>query len=238
MENTLFVALSRQMVLRRSMDVIANNIANANTTGFQSEQLMFVDHLKPAGRRDEVAFVQDIGVAGDFSAGDLTSTGNPLDLAIQGKGWFVIETPQGERYTRNGRFHLDRDGQLVSTEGHPVLGEGGQNIVMAPDDTNIRIMGDGTIRSASGVKNLQIVSFDNEQLLRKISNGMYRTDALPKPAEEAKVVQGMVEGSNVEPIMEVTRMIQTLRDYQAAQKIVEAEHERQRRAIRTITQEA
>lgn len=238
MENTLYVALSRQMVLRRSMDVVANNIANANTPGFRSEQLMFVDHLKPAGRRDEIAFVQDIGVARDFSAGDLTSTGNPLDLAIQGKGWFVVETPQGEQYTRNGRFHLDRDGQLVSTEGYPVLGEGGQNIVMAPDDTNIRVMGDGTIRSESGVKNLQIVSFDNEQLLRKVANGMFRTDALPQPAEKAQVVQGMVEGSNVEPIMEVTRMIQTLRDYQAAQKIIETEHERQRRAIRTITEEA
>ena len=240
MENTLFVALSRQMVLRRNMEVIANNVANASTPGFKGEQMMFVEHLAEAGGTGgakKLSFVQDIGVARNYAPGELSHTGNPLDLAIKGKGWFVVQTPQGEQYTRNGRFQLDKDGQLVSSHGHPVLGKGGRKIVLGLNDRQIEVKGDGTIKSESGQWQLEVVSFENQQSLRKVTGSLYRTDADPKEATDAKVSQGVLEESNVEPIIEVTRMISALRDYQSAQRMIQTEHERQRRAIQTITKD-
>lgn len=240
MENTLFVALSRQKVLRSNMDVIANNVANASTPGFKGEQMMFVEYLAEAGSSrnpSELSFVQDIGIARNFAPGQLNHTGNPLDMAIEGKGWFVVQTPQGEQYTRNGRFQLDKDGQLVSSHGHPVLGKGGQKIVLGLNDRKIEVTGDGGIKSESGQWQLEIVSFENEQALRKVNGSLYRTEADPKEAEDAKVTQGVLEASNVEPIVEVTRMISALRDYQSAQRMIQTEHERQRRAIQTITKQ-
>lgn len=234
MENTLYVALSKQMVLRRNMDVIANNVANASTPGFKGEHMMFVEHLANAGKRQKLSFVQDIGIARDFSAGNISRTGNSLDLAIRGRGWFVIETPQGERYTRNGRFSMDQDGQLVTGHGHPVLDRGGRKIVFGPADSRIEVSGNGSIKTESGEWQLRLVEFDNEQALRKVSGGLFRASVEPREAEDARVAQGMIEGSNVEPIIEVTQMIHTLREYQAAQKLIETEHERQRRAIDTI----
>ena len=223
------------------MEVIANNIANASTPGFKGEQMMFIEHLNDTGLPgpkdlNELSFVQDIGVARDYAPGKLNHTGNPFDMAIEGKGWFVVETPQGEQFTRNGRFQLDKDGQLVSSHGHPVVGENGK-IVLGLNDRRIEVKGDGTIKSESGEWKLKIVAFENEQSLRKVNGSLYRTDAEAKEAEESRVTQGVLEDSNVEPIIEVTRMIDALREYQSAQRLIQNEHERQRRAIQTITKE-
>ena len=171
MENTMYVALSRQSTLRRQMDVVANNLANMSTHGYKSGQMMFVEHLTKSKGGDnlltpKLAYVRDIATMTDTKPGAIEHTGNPLDIAIQGDGYFVVQTPEGERYTRNGRLQLDNTGQLVNQLGQPVLADGGAPMVFAPEDTEIVVSKDGTVSTNNGeLGKLRIVNFDNEQVL-------------------------------------------------------------------------
>jgi flagellar basal-body rod protein FlgF len=238
MENTLYIALSRQMVMQRHMEVIANNIANMSTPGFKGEQMLFVEYLGTMDSGETVSYVQDLAVVRDFGEGALTHTGNALDVAIHGSGWLVVDTPDGQRYTRNGHLSLDQNGRIVTSEGYAVLDRNGQPITLGPEDSRIVISGDGTIATNGGPKGrLNIVTFEDEQQLRKESGSLYTTDAPAQPALRAQVVQGMIEGANVEPIIEVTNMIWALRNYQAAQQLIEGDDGLLRRAIDTLTQQ-
>jgi flagellar basal-body rod protein FlgF len=150
MENPGYIALSRQMVLRRQMDLLANNLANLTTPGYRGESMLFVEHLKPTQPREQVAFVQDLATVRDLRAGPMSHTGNPLDLAIKGEGYFAVETPEGERYTRAGGFTLDPDGQIVTVKGYPLLGKGGAPITVPPDSGAVTVARDGTVSSDQG----------------------------------------------------------------------------------------
>lgn len=239
MENTSYISLSRQAVVQRQMQVIANNIANASTPAFKSERLLFQQFIEQAGDGTEISFVKDVAVIRDLSEGNFERTGNTLDLAINGEGYFAVEAPNGTQYTRNGRFQLDGEGQLVTGSGHPVLGEGGRPIVLNPGQTDIEINADGTIGTALGpVGRLKIVRFENEQDMQPTESGLYETDQAPLPSPDTKVVQGMVEASNVQPIVEMTRMIDAVRGYQSTQTMVQSEHERQVSAIKALTEPA
>lgn len=239
MENPGYVALSRQMVLKRQMDVVANNLANVTTPGFRAESMVFVEHLdrlRHSGPRDKVSFVQDIATVHDLRPGPLTTTGNVLDLAIRGDGYFAVETPEGERFTRAGHFALDADGQVVTTAGYPVLGDNGTPIVIPPESGQIVIADDGTISTDQGtVALLRLVRFENQQALKRQENGFY--DAGPQiaePAEDSDVQQGTLESSNVMGVVEMTKMMATVRSYQTAATLTNEEHERQRRAITAL----
>ncbi len=244
MENTSFVTLSRLTTLRREMSVIANNLANMNTTGFKGEKMMFVEHLVRS--RDEngilgekIAYVRDVATVRDLSEGPLKATENPLDVAIHGEGYFVVETPNGDRYTRNGNFTLDTDGQLVTLQGDPVLSDTGQPFYFTPQDRNIEIARDGTITTDAGeLGRLQVVQFENPRQLKEVSGGLYDTEATPTPVDEPNVVQSMLEGSNVEPIVEMTRMIDVQRSYKSVQKLVESEHDRIKKMVGELTKTA
>jgi flagellar basal-body rod protein FlgF len=237
MENTLYIALSYQTVMQRQMDVIANNIANVSTPGFKGEQMMFVEYLEDAVAQDDVSFVQDIAVVRDFREGAFSRTGNALDIAISGKGWLEIDTPAGMRYSRNGHLQIDAKSTLTTSGGYPILGDNGRPIVIPPTGGEIVIAPDGSINVGNErVGRLKLVSFENEQLLRKDAESLYFTDAPPLPAAKAKFLQGMVEESNVKPIVEITNMIGALREFQAAQQMIEEEHKRQLSAIDTLTQ--
>ena len=240
MENTSLIALSRQGTLRRQMDVVANNIANMNTTGFRGEKMLFIEHVvrSPGGERifgDRLAFVRDIATVRDLSEGPLERTGNPLDLALRGNGYFVVETEGGERYTRSGRFHLDEEGQLVNNHGHPVLSDGGEPFFFSTEDNEITISRDGTVATENGeLGRLRVVTFENEQMLRVTAGGIYDTEERPDDVDSPDVVQGMLEGSNVEPIIELTRMIEVSRSYDAAKKFIDKEDERMRKVAREL----
>lgn len=236
MENTGYIALSRQSVLRRKMDVIAQNLANMTTPAFKGEDMMFVEHLKKTGENDRVSLVQDIALLRNLGEGPMTKTDNPLDLAISGPGYFVVETIDGERYTRNGTFQLDAQGQIVTTQGDPVLGTDGNPITIPVNEPEISIARDGSVSAGETlISRIQVVSFENEQALEKQSNSLLaRGEQEPQAAEEGEVIQGMIEGSNVQGIVEVTRMINTIRSYTATSKLVDQEHERQRRAIQVL----
>jgi flagellar basal-body rod protein FlgF len=249
MENTSFIALSRQSVLRRQMDIVANNIANMNTTGFKAERMMFQEHLVRSKGGDSYfgekqAYVRDVASMRDLKAGPIEQTSNPLDVALSGDGYFVIQTDLGDRYTRNGRFQLDSEGQLVNQNGQPVLTDGGAPVFFAPDDTEIAISRDGTISTENGILGrLAIARFENQQALEQGAGGLYATDQQPLPNDgedgpPISVVQFALEGSNVEGILEMTRMIEVHRAYDSVKNFIDKEDERQKQMIRELVRVA
>ena len=235
MKTPSYVALSQQMVMRKQIGVIANNVANSGTPGYKADRLMFAEHLaKPQGG-DQISYTRMAGVKTGFQAGGFTRTGNSLDLAIQGSGFFVVDTPAGPRYTRNGHFQLDQNGQLVTSQGSLVLGQGDQPIVLPEDVGTITIAKDGTVSGGGGdFGSIQLVRFATMEGMKKAGGGFFTTETKPEPAIESFVIQGSLEDSNVEPILEITRMIKLMSAYKTAQKAVESEHERQRRAIEKL----
>ncbi len=229
MENSLSVVLSRQGVLARQMNVIATNLANTNTAGFKAESIIFSEFLERTSKSEApLSMVRDVTYLRDTSEGTMAGTNNPLDLAISGEGFFVVEAPQGERYTRHGAFQLDNQGQLATLAGAPVLSESGAPITVPPATSTITITGDGTVSAdAVEIGKLRVVEFEAPQALSKDGNGLYEAkDQAPQPATDAKVLQGMIEGSNVKGVAEMTRMIEVVRSYQAAGKMAESEHKR------------
>ena len=240
MENPTYIALSRARTIARDMTSVANNIANASTNGFRAERTLFQEHLAktgPVGQRERISFVDDVGLYRDTREGPLEVTNNTLDLAIRGDGYLVVRTPGQDMYTRSGRFQVDANRQIVTADGYPIVGVNDAPITLqaGADISSIRIQGDGAMTSNVGaVGQIQMVQFADEQIMRKASSGMYATDQAPLPASRASILQGSLEGSNVQPVMEMTRMMEMLRDYQSAQKLVDSEHERQRTAINRL----
>lgn len=236
MENAGYIALSRQMTLRREMDVIANNMANLNTPAYKGQSMLFVEYLETSDSGEKMSFVQDVSLVRNLSEGQMTTTSNPLDIAISGDAYFEIETPTGPRYTRNGVFQLNADGAIVTSSGEAVLGDGGTPITLPPNSSDVTVTRDGTVSTDLGpAGRLRLVRFENEQALVKQANGLYDANGQdPVPAENAEVLQGMVEGSNVQGIIELTKMIATVRSYSATGRMVNDEHERQRRAIQSL----
>ncbi len=236
MENSVLINLSRQTVMQRYMDIIANNIANSSTAGYKSEQLLFAEYVSRSGPGGQsTSYVQDTGVVRDYREGAITKTRGTLDLAIRGKGWFVIDTPEGHGYTRDGHFRLNEKGRLTTVNGDPVLNSDNAPIQFTPGETNIEIISDGTIHTSLGRKaRINIVTFEDEQKLNKASGNLYTTDSPTQPALRARVLQGMIEASNVEPIIQITRMIEAMRSFQGAQRFFRAEVDLQIRAILTL----
>jgi flagellar basal-body rod protein FlgF len=234
-ENTVYIGLSRQMAMRRQMDVIANNLANMNTTGFKTEQLLFEEYLVDAGNGRKMSFVQDVAVARDMSEGEMRPTGNPLDIALHGDGFLAVETDKGQRFTRSGHLRLDAEGRLVTREGDPVMDVDGRAIEFVAGATQVTITADGTISTPQGpVGRLAVVTFENRQALKPVGGGLYETDQQPEPDEDPQIQQGMIEASNVEPITEMTNMIEVMRAYTSTQQMLDTDSDLRRRAIRDL----
>ena len=241
MQNTSYIGLSRQAALWRQLEVVANNMANANTPAFKGEQMMFREYLVPTRSSEramgsKLSFVQDVGVLRDVREGPLTKTDNPLDIAIHGDGYFQIETEAGMRFGRNGHFRLDQTGMLVNSQGFAVMNDSNQPVIFAPNETRIEIGEDGSITTENGrVAKLKVVKFANDQELRSAGDGLFETTQDPETIERPNVVQGMMEESNVQPVVEMTRMTSILREYQGVQKMLDAEHDRQLKAIQALS---
>lgn len=236
MSDAALSALQQQTVLGRRMEIIADNIANISTPGFKAEMMAVIPEGEGAGPKNEQMAVP-LGLVRDIRAGDFTHTGNELDLAIKGDGYFVVQTPDGERYTRNGRFQLDGDGRIVNSSGYPLLGDGGGAITVPGGSGKLSISRDGTISNGAGnIGTVGIVTFDNQRALQRADGGLFIAKDPPVPAEKAEVIQGSIENSNVKAVVQITEMISVLRNYQQAQRIVDSENERITRAIRSLTQ--
>lgn len=236
MENSLTLALARQTVLARQMDVIATNLANANTSAYKAEEMIFQEFLEQTETGEILSLVHDVSFMRDVSEGPLVRTGGSLDVAIHGDGFLRVQTPEGERYSRHGVLQLDTEGQLVTTLGHPVLGTGGTPILVPPDAGDIAIARDGTVSADNqAVGQLDLVAFEDERALKKLGESLYDAlEQVPQAAEGAEVLQGMVEQSNVQAVTEITRMIDTQRAYQAAAKLADSEHQRILDAIQAL----
>lgn len=240
MDNTLYVSLSRQMTLRREMDVIANNIANVDTTGYKFENLLVrTEPANPARMADgpnPVKFVLDDGVVRDFTQGSMRMTGASFDLAIEGKGFFKVETEAGERYTRDGRFTLSPEGKLTTQEGDAVQGEAGE-IILDPAKGMVAIAQDGTVSQAGEkVGKVGVFLFDDRSVLDKDRGNLFKntSNAEPSPDTASRLQQGMLEGSNVNPILQITRMIEVSRAYESVVKTIENTADLSRRAVERL----
>jgi len=241
MQNTSYIALSRQAGLWRQLDVVANNLANANTPAYKSEEMMFREYLVQTRSTDralggKLSFVQDAAAVRDTREGPVTSTGNTLDFALQGDGYFQIETEAGMRYGRNGHFRLDQTGMLVNSDGFAVMDDRDQPIIFAPNETQIQVASDGTVSTENGrVAKLKVVKFANDQELHQAGSSLYETNQTAETVERPSILQGMMEESNVQPVLELTRMTQLLRQYEGVQKLIDNENDRQTKAIDALS---
>jgi flagellar basal-body rod protein FlgF len=179
---------------------------------------------------------QDYGMRRNTAPGAITSTNNPLDVALHGNGYMVVETRDGQRYTRSGHLQLDMDRQIVDAGGLPVLDEQDRPMTVPQNSGPITITADGTVSTEQGqIGKIKLVQFEREQFMKDLGGGLYATDEAPAPATDLKVVQGAVEESNVQSVVEMTQMIDISRQYATTQKIIDAEHERQRNAITKLS---
>ena len=248
MENALLIGLSRQSILERQLDVVANNIANVNTTGYKNDSSLFEEFLTSGAHEDNfvgsdrrVSFVQDRGTFRDFSQGALEQTKNPLDLAIDGSAFLVVQTPAGERYTRDGGLQLNNQGQLVTVAGNPVLGAGGP-IVFQPTDHDVNVTADGTITvvegngTADSIRGkLRLVSFTDAQKMLKEGLNLYTAgEGSAQPDTKSVVRQGFIEKSNVNAVAEMSRMIEVTRAYSQIATLLQQQSDLHKTAIQQL----
>ncbi|MFZ4762667.1 MAG: flagellar basal-body rod protein FlgF [Alphaproteobacteria bacterium] len=236
MESPIYIATSLQTALRRQMDVVANNVANMNTPGFKRENMVFMQYMpdsiaKQPKAENRYSMVMDYGNWRNTAQGPLLPTGNPLDVSIQGKGFFTVQDDKGNSfYTRSGNFSVNANGELVDKNGYKVMGDGGSLTI--PPNTNVVINDDGRVTAGgSEVGKLKLAEFDKEQFMTPLEGGLYKTDQSPQPPKDSKIVQAMLEESNVQPVVEMTKMIEIQRRYQSVQNMIDGEHERIRSAV-------
>jgi flagellar basal-body rod protein FlgF len=252
MENSLLIGLSRQMVLGRELDVVANNIANVNTNGFKANSSVFQEYLMPTARGNHfpgaakrISQVIDPETYRDMGQGAIERTGNPLDVAIGGNAILVVQTPNGPRYTRDGSLQINSAGQLVTADGFPVQGDNGP-IVFQQTDHDVSITADGRItvvegnntRTESARGRLTLVSFANPQQLQNDGNNSFVAPAgvAATPATNATLKQGYVEKSNVSGVHEMTRMIEITRSYTEVANLLQQESDLHKNAIQQLAE--
>ncbi len=224
-ENTAYINLSRQMALEREMAVIANNIANVSTTGYKGEDMVFHEFLvEPKNAKSPISFVLDFGTTRDFAQGEARRTDNPLDVMIFGKGFLSVDSGGGVMYTRQGNLRVNNQGELTTPGGFRVLSEGGQPIVLDAEDPVLEIARDGTNSDSTGIiGKIGVFRFVNEQDLEPRGDGLYASGGSPELAEDPGLLPGYVEGSNVNPVQEITRMIELSRQFQAIHTMMDRE---------------
>ena len=239
MDVSTYVLLSQEQALRRRLDVIANNMANINTVAVRREQAVFQEYVDknatpPAPGMTETSFVLDYGTVHDTSPGAFQTTGNPLDIMIDGPGYLTVEGPEGPAYTRAGLLRLSPNGELVTSAGRRVLGANNNPIVIPPDQAGkVRIAENGAVVGPQGeIGRLGLASFQDERVLVPLGDGMFTAQgAQPVPAGEVRIRSGGVEGSNVQPILETTQMIEVMRSYQNSKKALDSIRDMRAKAL-------
>jgi flagellar basal-body rod protein FlgF len=207
-----------------------------STPGYRGQNMVFTQYLaEPQAKDDQIRMVMDYGQFENTESGPITQTGATFDVALQGPGYFSVQTKSGIMYTRDGSFQINADGILVTGSGDPVSGGGG-NISIPKDAREVKIDRNGKVSTEQGqVGQIDVTEFTDPQILKQAGNGMYSASAPGQPAQNTVVMQGMLEGSNVKPIVEMTRMVEILRNYQATQQMLENEHSRLRAMVQKLT---
>lgn len=253
METRFLIGLSRQVALERQLDVVANNVANINTTGYKADNSFFEEYLTRgalddnfAGAGQRPSYTQDRATWRDLTQGPVERTGNPLDVAINGNGYIAVQTPNGERYTRNGAFQINAQGQLVTADGDAVLGNTGP-ITFQPGDQNISIARDGTVTVREGSNaavdslrgKIRLVGFDHPTKLQKQGRNLYSAPAgvnIQPAGSDVALTQGAIEKSNVNGVVEMSRMIEVMRTYQQVASLLQSQGDLTRTAIERLAE--
>lgn len=237
MDMTQLVLLSQQLAAYQSMDGVANNLANISTPGFKREGPRFeafMEQFRPLEGQtgiQSVNFVQQTGSQRDLTEGDFQITSAPFDVALNGQGYFVVQSANGPLYTRNGHFTLDASGRIVDDAGDPVQGVGG-DISVSANDGDIHIASDGTVSGKNGqIGQLNIADFPNDYALTKVGDSMYTTTQQPQPPANTSVMQGATENSNVRPVIEISNMIEIMRAYQMTMNLSQSLSQLQQQTI-------
>lgn len=243
MDLSALILLSQEQALRRRLDVVANNMANATTTGFKREQPLFQQHVDrnagaPDGALRGASFVLDYGTVHDTSQGVFQTTGNPLDLMIEGPGYFAVDDGRGgTAYSRAGHLQILESGELGTATGHRVLDDQGRAItVPATGTAGLTVRADGTLEGRDGpLGRIAVTVFDNEATVDPQGDGLFSgLGGRVLDAADTRIAAGGVEGSNVQPIAETTAMIDILRSYQSSVKLADAINDMRKRAIERL----
>ena len=246
MENALLIGLSRQVALGRELDVVANNMANVTTNGFKARSARFREHLMPTASAEtfprpdrKLSYVIDAGTPLDTRSGPIEHTGNPLDIAIKGEGFLAVQTAAGERYTRNGALEINPQGQLVTSDGFPVLGDNGP-VSFTPQEGGFEIAPDGTVTSNQGQRGkLRLVRFENPQMLHNEGTNLFSSPNGGQPAGNTSRIEARaLERSNVKPVVEMSRLIEVNRSYSSVAGMVQRMDELRRTAISRLADNA
>ena len=244
MQNALFVGVSSQVALQRELDVIANNMANVSTTGFKGRNSRFQEYLMPVASADSfqasdrrVSYVIDQGTTLNLSQGPIEPTGNPLNVAVRGDAFLAVQTPQGERYTRNGALEMNAQGTLVTSDGFPLMGDGGP-ITINAQETGIAIGPDGTVSTNLGIRGrVRMVTFANPQRLTNEGSNLYASPEPARPAGlEGRLESGALERSNISPVLEMTRLMDVNRSYTMVSSVITRMDELRGTAIRRLAE--
>lgn len=229
----IYTATAGAVAQSNALDATANNIANASTAGFHADRVTFREALT-AARSPDVATVGAGTTRIDSQAGALQPTGNPLDLALDGDGYFGVATAQGPRYTRAGNFQLDATGKLVTADGFALRGQGGAAITVPPDARAISVASDGTV-SADGneVGKLELVRFAPAQVQRQ-GGSLFAATGRPIAGSPPGVRSGMLESSNVNVVRGVVDLVKVSRTYDSLMRMIQGYHDIESRAAREL----
>jgi flagellar basal-body rod protein FlgF len=236
-QDGLYVALSSQIALEKRLNTIADNVANASTIGFRATGVKFEDVVSGLGD-DSLSFVSSGDTYISNTNGPLRETGNPFDFAIKGDAWFGIETPGGTVMTRDGRFTLTENGELMTIEGYPVLDAGGAPIQLDPRNGPPRAGADGSLRQGDNlVGALGLYNFDPGPNFVRFGNSGIVPAGQPEPVVDrldAGVAQGFLEESNVNPVLEITRLIMVQRAFENGAAMIRDTESSYDEAIKTL----
>lgn len=245
MDNTSYIALSRQMALWKQMNIVSNNMANMNTAGYKQDNALFTSYINQTPEAAGIGalpqfFTQDFADYQDFIEGAFKHTGNTFDVAIKGDGFFCVETKDGEKYTRKGQFTLNEDGALSTTDGDLVLSENNTPLFFAPGETEIVISENGDVMTENGIiGRLKIAKFADNRKLLKVAGVLFENtegNQVVFGTDTVRVSQGMVESSNVNAITEMTNLVKIQRSYDYVQQMIDEEHDRLSNTISTFAE--
>ncbi|MFN0025431.1 MAG: flagellar basal-body rod protein FlgF [Parvularculaceae bacterium] len=243
MENAIIAGLSKQIVLTRALETTANNVANQTTAGFKADHIAFSEYLRVLDGRSEgdpyVSLVSDPDTYTDFANGAIEQTFRDLDFAIDGEGFFAVETASGTRYTRDGRFSVNAFGELVTRSGDLVLDDGGSPVLIDPEAGPIVATTDGELQQQGApVARLGVFGVDDNRTLRKAGDNLFASARELDAAISPRIRQGFTETSNVNPVAAMTDMIEILRAYEQAAQLTDISNELARRAVDTLSERA
>lgn len=246
MDATSYLALSHIDALTRSLDVTANNLANATTNGFKSSNMMFTDYISRqrgahgADVEKKISYSQDKSTYQNTLQGEFHATGNPLDLAINGQGYFSVQTPQGIRLTRDGKFQIAGDGTIVNLGGNPLLDAQNNPITLTQEQIAqpLSIASDGTISTDDGIINtINLVTVDDPNSLNSEGDHLFRPTTPLHNVAAREIRQGVLEASNVNAVKETTDLIRLQREYDLNFQLLQKDFTRRLNAIDKITSE-